>query len=158
VDCRDLRAQKERPLMNPIRNHRDLEAWQIAMDLTTETYRLTEAFPAKETYGLQSQMRRAAVSVPSNIAEGQARAGRAAINHLAIAGGSLAELDTQTEVAIRLKYLAEEAVVEFRRLCESSRRLVFGLKRSKRDRLLRETATKTGVLLLLFYALSRVVS
>ena len=144
--------------MNAIQNHRDLEAWQIAMDLTTETYRLTEAFPAKEMYGLQSQMRRAAVSVPSNIAEGQVRGGGAAVNHLSIAGGSLAELDTQLEVALRLKYLAEDAVVEFRRLCESSRRLVFGLRRSKRALLAGAAAKSTGAFLFVFYALSQVLS
>lgn len=87
--------------MNEIRNHRDLEAWRLAMDVVMETYELTECFPAKEIYGLQSQMRRAAVSVPSNIAEGQARPLRASLNHLSIALGSLAELDTQLEIAIR---------------------------------------------------------
>ena len=144
--------------MSTIQNHRDLEAWQIAMDLTTETYRLTEVFPSKEMYGLQSQMRRAAVSVPSNIAEGQARTTGAAINHLSIAGGSLAELDTQLEVAIRLKYLTVAAVSEFRRLHESSRRLVFGLRRSKRAQLVGAAAKSAGVFLFVFYTFSRVLS
>ena len=54
-----------------IRSHRDLQAWQVAMDGVCETYKATEALPSKEVYGLQSQMRRAAVSVPSNIAEGR---------------------------------------------------------------------------------------
>jgi four helix bundle protein len=128
------------------------------MDLTTETYRLTEAFPSKEMYGLQSQMRRAAVSVPSNIAEGQARSAGAAVNHLSIAGGSLAELDTQLEVAIRLKYLTEDAVAEFRRLHESSRRLVFGLRRSKRAQLAGAAAKSAGVILFVFYTLSQILS
>lgn len=92
--------------MSEIQNHRDLEAWQVAMDAVTETYKLSADFPSTETYGLMSQMRRAAVSVPSNIAEGQARKFRAAINHLSIALGSLAELDTQLEVAIRLAYVS----------------------------------------------------
>ena len=144
--------------MDTIRNHRDLEAWQVAMNLTTETYRLTDAFPAKEMYGLQSQMRRAAVSVPSNIAEGQARPDGAAINHLSIAAGSLAELDTQLEVAIRLKYLTDDTVREFRRLHESSRRLVFGLRRSKRAHLAGAAGKSTGAVLFVLYTLSRLLS
>src|SRR6478735_8436882 len=106
--------------MGEIRNHRDLEAWHVAMDLVMETYDLTESFPSKELYGLQSQMRRAAVSVPSNIAEGQARPAGASINHLSIAAGSLAELDTQLEVSIRLNYLTQSAVTNLRRLLEST--------------------------------------
>jgi len=66
--CHEPRAQNMRGDMSEIRNHRDLEAWHVAMDLTLETYRLTDTFPSKEMYGLQSQMRRAAISVPSNIA------------------------------------------------------------------------------------------
>lgn len=143
--------------MSTIRNHRDLDAWQIAIDLTTETYRLTEAFPPKEMYGLQSQMRRAAVSVPSNIAEGQARPVRAGLNHLSIALGSLAEVDTQAEVAIRLKYLAEDAVQEFRRLHESTRRLVFGLRRAKRLSLGTSVARSAGVFLIVFYLLDQIL-
>jgi len=96
--------------------------------------------------------------VPSNIAEGQARQVGAAINHLSIAGGSLAELDTQLEVALRRKYLAEEGVAEFRRLYESSRRLVFGLRRSKRAQLAGATAKSVSVFLFVFYTLSQVLS
>lgn len=107
------------------------------MELVVETYDLSEAFPAKETYGLQSQIRRAAVSVPSNIAEGQARPLRAALNHLSIAIGSLAELDTQMEVALRRQYVNEARVERFRALHQSARRLVFGLRRAKRSRIAR---------------------
>ena len=128
------------------------------MDLTTETYRVTERFPTKETYGLQAQMRRAAVSVPSNVAEGQMRPTAANLNHLSIALGSLAEIDTQLEVAIRLRYLSEETVLEFRRLHESTRRLVFGLRRSKRDQLAGAAAKSAGVFLLMVYGLSRILS
>lgn len=92
--------------MTEIRSHRDLEVWRIGMEAVLETYRLSAEFPKSETYGLTSQMRRAAVSVPSNIAEGQARTFRAGINHLSIALGSLAELDTQLEVALRLAYVS----------------------------------------------------
>ena len=142
--------------MGDIKNHRDLEAWHVAMDLVMETYDLTDSFPSKELYGLQSQMRRAAVSVPSNIAEGQARPLGACINHLSIAAGSLAELDTQLEIALRRRYLRENAVTRFRLLHESSRRLVFGLRRSKVATQASQSASKTGMLLLLVCALSLV--
>lgn len=144
--------------MNEIRNHRDLEAWHLAMDVVMETYDLTECFPAKEIYGLQSQMRRAAVSVPSNIAEGQARPLRASLNHLSIALGSLAELDTQLEIAIRREYTHEAAVARFRALHDSTRKLVFGLRRAKRRRLGSDLAGGAGLLLLAFYTMSRLLA
>ena len=144
--------------MDTIRSHRDLEAWQVAMDAVEETYRLTAGFPAREVYGLQAQMRRASVSVPSNIAEGQARPVRAALNHLSIALGSLAELDTQLEVALRLKYLAEENVKELRRLLESSRRLVYGLRRAKRRSLAGSVAGSACIFLAAFYAASLILA
>ncbi len=88
---------------------RDLDIWQRAMDLTTEVYRLTEAFPKHEIYGLTSQMRRCAVSVPSNIAEESARnTKRDFANFAAIAKGSNAELQTQLIIASRLGYLHQE--------------------------------------------------
>jgi len=143
--------------MGTIRSHRDLEAWQVAMDLAAATYRLTDSFPAKEVYGLQSQMRRAAVSAPSNIAEGQARPPGAAVNHLSIALGSLAELDTQLEVSIRLRYLTEEGVKDFRRLLESTGRLTSGLRRAKRLQLGGTVARSAGAFLLVFFTLSQIV-
>lgn len=143
--------------MSDVQNHRDLDAWHVAMDLVMETYDLTACFPSKELYGLQSQMRRAAVSVPSNIAEGQARPLQACINHLSISAGSLAELDTHVEIALRRRYLTETEVDRFRTLHESSRRLVFGLMRSKRRSLATDAVGKAGVFVLLLYALSHVV-
>lgn len=100
-----------------------------------ETYDVTESLPSKEMYGLQSQMRRAAVSVPPNIAEGQARPLRASLNHLSIALGSLAELDTQLEIAIRRKYVTEGAATKLRALHQSTRMLTYGLRRAKRQQL-----------------------
>ncbi|MFB3923071.1 MAG: four helix bundle protein [Terriglobia bacterium] len=89
-----------------IKSHRDLEVWQEAMTLAETCYQETTNFPARETYGLVSQIRRAAVSIPSNIAEGHARRSLAAyLNHLSIALGSQAELETQIELAGRLKLL-----------------------------------------------------
>jgi four helix bundle protein len=119
------------------------------MDAVTETYRVTGAFPQKETYGLQAQMRRAAVSVPSNIAEGQARQLRASLNHLSIALGSLAELDTQLEVAVRLSYLTAASAADLNRLLISSRRLVHGLRRAKQLRLGGAVATSAVLLFLM---------
>jgi four helix bundle protein len=121
--------------MNEIRDHRDLEAWQVAMDVVTQTYKLSASFPRTEIYGLSSQMRRAAVSAPSNIAEGQARMARACVNHLGIALGSLAELDTQLEVAVRLGYTIGVAARDLKQRIDSSRRLIHGLRRAKRRQL-----------------------
>jgi four helix bundle protein len=133
--------------MSDIRNHRDLEAWQVAMEAVLKTYDVTSAFPSTERYGLTSQMRRAAVSVPSNIAEGQARSGRAGLNHIAIALGSFAELDTQLEVAVRLVYVSDARVKDLRNLMESGRRLLYGLRRAKRRNLALRTAGPACVLL-----------
>ena len=88
--------------------HKKLDVWKISMDLVVEVYRLTDAFPPKETYCLTDQIRRSAISIPSNIAEGAARnTKREFINFLHIAQGSLSELDTQMEIAKRLEYLKE---------------------------------------------------
>lgn len=87
------------------RNHKELRAWQSAMRLVQEVYALTSTFPKEELFGLSSQMRRAAVSVPSNIAEGSARNGTKELIHfLSIASGSLSELDTQLELTKMLGY------------------------------------------------------
>lgn len=89
-----------------IKSFRDLRVWQAAMDLVEHVYHLTQMFPAHEMYGLTSQMRRAAVSIPSNIAEGHTREhSREYLHHLSMAQASLAELETQFEIATRLKYL-----------------------------------------------------
>ncbi|MEO8002957.1 MAG: four helix bundle protein [Arenimonas sp.] len=88
-----------------MRKHKELQVWQDAMLLVEHIYRLTSSFPDQEKYGLTSQMRRAAVSVPSNIAEGVARSSLPDyLRFLAIARGSLSELDTQIDIAFRLSY------------------------------------------------------
>ena len=90
------------------RDYRSLTVWQKAMDMVTEIYRLTQRFPKEEVYGLTSQLRRAAVSVPSNIAEGQGRLTRGEFRQfLGHAKGSLAEIDTQLLIAHELGYLAD---------------------------------------------------
>jgi four helix bundle protein len=85
---------------------RDLDAWKVAMDLVTEIYAVSRSFPSDERFGLTSQLRRAAVSIPANIAEGNARQSRAEYRHfVSIARGSLAEVETELEIARRLTYV-----------------------------------------------------
>jgi four helix bundle protein len=94
--------------MATVHTHRDLIAWQEAIRLVEIVYRDTAAFPSEETFGLKNQLRRSAVSVPSNIAEGSARNTRGElVQFLGIARGSLAELETQLVVATRLGLLNE---------------------------------------------------
>jgi four helix bundle protein len=91
------------------RSYRDLELWQRAMDLVVECYGATKKPPDSELYGLISQIRRAAVSVPANVAEGQGRQHRPEfIQHLSIAYGSLTELETHIQIARRLNYLKND--------------------------------------------------
>src|SRR5258706_7350999 len=88
-------------------SYRDLIGWRKAMDLVTEIYRVTRSFPRDELYGLTNQLRRAAVSVPSNIAEGQARFSRKEFHHfLSHARGSLVEIETQLTIAQNLEYIS----------------------------------------------------
>jgi four helix bundle protein len=88
-------------------SYRELIAWQKAMKLVTEIYRITKAFPIEERYGLTNQLRRAAVSVPSNIAEGQARfSPKEFFRFLCTARGSWVEVETQVEIARNLSYLS----------------------------------------------------
>jgi four helix bundle protein len=85
--------------------HEQLEAWKFAMQLVKAIYELTARFPVEERYGLAQQMRRAAVSIPSNIAEGAGRNGAKEYLHfIGIARGSLAELETQLQLAVMLKF------------------------------------------------------
>ena len=91
------------------RAHYNLDAWRLARQLVGAVYRLTQAFPKEELFGLTSQMRRAAVSVPSNIAEGSARTGeREFAQFLNVARGSLSELETQLIIASDLGYISIE--------------------------------------------------
>jgi four helix bundle protein len=90
-----------------IASYRDLTAWQKAMDLVVAIYKATDGFPESERYGLTSQLRRAVVSVPSNIAEGPGRRStKELLHHLSVAAGSLCEAKTQIHIAQRLEYLA----------------------------------------------------
>ena len=92
-------------------NHKKLNVYKSSINLVSEIYKLTETFPASENFGLISQLRRAAVSVPSNIAEGSARSSDAERKRfLQIARSSLVEVDTQIEIALKLNYLKESDI------------------------------------------------
>ncbi|MGD9854032.1 MAG: four helix bundle protein [Planctomycetaceae bacterium] len=112
-------------------SHRDLLVWQKAMTLVTSCYQLTSRFPTAERYGLSSQLQRAAVSVPANIAEGRGRSStKAYLNHLSIAAGSLAELDTHIGVAERLGYITTDQVQLITDQLEEVGRMLSGLRKS----------------------------
>ena len=115
-------------------DYRDLVAWQKSMDLAETIYRQTAEFSLEERYGLTAQMRRAAVSVPSNVAEGQGRRStdEEFIRFLSIALGSLCELETQLELSLRLNLLSASQLGLLRPMAEEVGRLLNGLIRSKR--------------------------
>ena len=112
-----------------INDYRDLIVWRKAMDLAAEVHLLSKAFPRDELYGLTSQVRRAAVSAPSNIAEGQARQSTAEfLNFLSIAQGSLAEVDTQLLLAQRFHYLTGEMTAKAASLLIEVSKMLFSLR------------------------------
>jgi four helix bundle protein len=105
-------------------NHKDLDVWKKSMNLVVKVYQITQSFPDTEKYGLTSQMRRAAVSIPSNIAEGAIRKGDKELTHfLYISIGSLSELETQYLIAVRLGFTRKEDDFELQ-LIEVKRLLI----------------------------------
>lgn len=122
--------------MSELRTYRDLDAWKVAMNLVETAYRLTKLLPDTERYGLSSQMQRSAVSIPSNIAEGQARGtARFGLYFLRIAIGSAAELATQVELACRLKFLTPQATSDLESQLDRVRQLLYGMRREHERRL-----------------------
>jgi four helix bundle protein len=116
-------------------SYRDLVVWQKAKALSVEAYRITETFPKSEIYGLTSQMRRAAVSIVSNIAEGQGRLTKGEfLQFLGTARGSLFELETQLEIAGELRYLNHEVQEKAAKEIAEVRRLLIGLMDSLRSK------------------------
>jgi len=114
---------------------KDLIAWQRAMDLVSAVYDVTEAFPRRETYSLTDQIRRAAVSIPSNIAEGQAHySNREFLHFLRHSRGSLAELETQILIAQRRSYLSETQAIKLLKQADELNRILSGLINSIRTR------------------------
>jgi len=114
-----------------IKSHRDLIVWQKSMDLVVLVYKATEGFPRHELYGLTSQIRRAASSVPANIAEGQGRRSKTEFRQfLGNARGSLLELDTHLELALRLNYLTPTQYGRINEQLVEVSRILNGLMRS----------------------------
>jgi len=117
------------------KSYRDLEVWQKAMDLVVICYQMTKKFPKNEIYGLASQLQRAAVSVPANIAEGRQRQySKKFLHHLSIAYASLAEVETHVQIAGRLNYIDEELIDNLLNKTAEIGRMLNGLRRSIRKK------------------------
>ncbi len=118
------------------KNFRDLKVWQLGMQLAEEVYRLSRQFPKHETYGLGSQIQRAAVSIPANIAEGHAIGStKDFARFLGIAQGSLAELETHLMLAERMKYSNPIEIGSILGRCGEEARMLRSLRKSLRSRL-----------------------
>ena len=116
-----------------IRSFRDLIVWQKSIDFSVNIYEVTKEFPREERYGLTSQIQRAAVSIPSNIAEGQARNTQGTFrNHLNIALGSAAEVETQLTIALKIGYLKKPMHKKLLADLTEITRMIYGLLRSLR--------------------------
>jgi four helix bundle protein len=119
-----------------VQSYRDLEVWQVAMDLAEACYRETKTFPRDELFGLTSQIRRAAVSVPANIAEGQGRDHtKEFLRHLSMARGSLMELETHQLICGRVGLLTQEKQEPLLHVAERVGRMLLALQRALRKRL-----------------------
>ena len=106
-------------------SYKDLTVWQKSMSLVMEVYRFVKLLPTEERFALSDQMRRCSVSIPSNIAEGQARnSHKEFIRFLCIAQGSRAELETQIQICIRLNYITEQQSKVALQLCDEISRMI----------------------------------
>ena len=116
--------------------HKNLDVWKLSMDLVVEIYKETEGLPDAEKYGLMAQIRRAAISIPSNIAEGAARqTTKEFINFLHIAQASLSELETQIELAMRLNYITKNKRETVDKRMERIDKMITGLLRQLKQRM-----------------------
>ena len=117
-----------------MKSHKDLEVWRAAIDLARDTYELTKAYPKEELYGIISQMRRSAVSIASNIAEGAARQGnKEFLQFLYIALGSASELDTQIEISRKIGFGDGSHLDELQKHLETISKMLQGLIRSVKN-------------------------
>ena len=116
------------------RDYRDLIAWKKAFELALAIYEETSYFPKEEKYGITSQLRRAVVSIPSNIAEGEGRSPSVLRHYLYIALGSLKEVETQILISDALKYFRPNRVTQLMAMAAEIGRLINGLSRSLRNR------------------------
>lgn len=120
-----------------LQTYKDFIVWHKSVDLATEIYRLVKLLPKEETYALSDQMRRAVVSIPSNIAEGQGRnSTRDFIKFLAIARGSQKELETQLEICVRIGYISRSEIANAMNLCEEVGKMLSKLVRKLKDSLI----------------------
>jgi four helix bundle protein len=125
--------------------YKELKVWQRAMDAVVDCYRLTASFPRYELYGLTSQVRRAAVSIPSNVAEGHCRRSmKAYMNHVSIGLGSSGELQTCIEVAQRLAFVTPAAARVVLEANDEIGRMLYGLYNSLEARIAGEESAKRG--------------
>lgn len=114
-----------------IKGYQDLEVWQKAMDLVVMCYQAAKNFPKSEVYGLASQLQRAAVSIPANIAEGRERKySKEFVQHLSIAYSSLAELETHIQIAQRLNYINSTKTKQLLEKTAEIGRMINGLRKS----------------------------
>jgi four helix bundle protein len=123
---------EEQPVTH-VESYKQLDVWQYAMDLAAAVYELTEPFPHSEQFGLTAQMRRASVSIASNIAEGHRRTRPAYIHHVQIALGSLAEVETQLLLAVRLRFCTNTQAVPVQALIDPTGKMLHSLLRSLRS-------------------------
>lgn len=128
---REQRAvSSERNMREPIKSYQDLMVWKRSIDLVEAVYRASSTWPSDERFGLTSQVRRASVSIPANIAEGHGRLGdRELARYLSIARGSLREVETHLIIARRLNFLSDEEFDQLHSITEEVGRLLFGLYR-----------------------------
>lgn len=113
-----------------MKSHKDLEIWKRSVALVTFIYEVTQSFPREEIYGLTSQVRRSAVSIPSNISEGAGRKhSKEFIQFLYVALGSIAELETQIIISENLKYLTKDKSIKIQNELTELRRMILGLIR-----------------------------
>lgn len=109
-------------------DYKELQVWQKAMDLVVEIYKISKLLPKEEVYGISDQLRRSAVSIPSNIAEGQSRNSvKEFIQFLSIARGSLAELETQLLICIKVNMLSEDNIAEAQNITTEVGKMIKGL-------------------------------
>ena len=118
-----------------MKSHKDLDVWRLAIDLASDVYEVTKTFPKDERYGMTVQMRRSAISIASNIAEGAARQGdKEFVQFLHIALGSVSELDTQLEIAMRVNLTSVESLKGLQDMAIGINQMLRGLAQSVRSK------------------------
>jgi four helix bundle protein len=122
-------------VVEAIRSYKDLKVWKMAIALAEAVYDVTSSFPRQEIFGMTAQLRRASVSIPSNIAEGYGRESTQSFIQFAhIAQGSLKELETQLVIAGRIRLLDDKTTVRLQDLCDSASKMLRNLIRSLEDK------------------------